>query len=417
MKTSSWLRRSALVAIPIIVLGSWTLRSFRGAANVHVTTASVTDGPIVRQVVVRGTLLPVTTVDVGSQLSGTVVEVAADYNAVVRTGQVLFRLDPGSFAAARDAARAALAQADAGVTSAKTAADGAETALTRAEDLSMKLLLPQADLDSARAAMAQADADAEEADARAAVARAEVEQAEANLKQTIIRSPVDGVVIARRVGVGMVVASDPSSPALFQIATDFRNMEVRADVDGSDVGAIRIGEPARFAVKAYPDRTFDGRVSELRMDAEGDAPALDAAKAPRLPPVAGTASPAPSYPVVISVANPDETLRPGMTAIVTLDGARRAEATRIPNSALAFAPSEQVLDAAHQDPPEIPSIGSAIEPGAPARVWEYDGVQFTPIAIRIGLGDDEWTELISGPIRPGVSLITSADVIPTTTAH
>jgi HlyD family secretion protein len=404
---SRWARMAVFIGLPLLATALCTIVSLRGPVDVKVSSASVTVGDIVRHIVTTGVLQPVTTVDVGTQVSGTIEEVDADYNAIVRVGQVLLRLDSGAYQATLDQARAAQTQARAEVAEARNAADDAASKLTRAESLAARNLIPQSDLDDARTAMAQADADVQSASAKAAEAAADVSRATVSLRQTIIRSPVDGVVMSRNVDAGATVAALQSAPVLFQIATDFRSMQIVADVDESDIAAIRVGAPARFQVETYPRDTFEGHVAEIRLDAVRDQPGSDG-PTPRTDnqPVTGPA--VVSYPVIINVANPDEKLRPGMTAVVSFDGARREHATRIPNAALSFTPSAQVLEASKQKPPA--ALSQPAGDGAPtaARVWAYDGTEFTPIPIRIGLADDQWTELVSGPLEAGLALVTNA---------
>ena len=402
------LRTAVFIGTPLIATALCTLESLRGPVDMNVTSASVTLGNIVRHVIVTGVLQPVTTVDVSTQVSGTISDVDADFNSVVHTGQVLLRLDGSELEAELDQARGTLAQARADLAVARTTADGAASTLNRAEALATKSLIAQVDLDDARTAMSQADADVQSASARVDEATADVHKATVNLEQTVIRSPVDGVVMNRNASAGATVAAIQSAPVLFQIATDFRSMQVVADIDESDVASISIGSPASFHVDAYPDEAFEGHVTEIRLDAVRDQPGTDG-PTPR-PDAQGNGPAVVSYPVIITVENPEEKLRPGMTAIVSLDGARRDRATRIPNSALSFIPSPRVLAAARQkDPAPSPPLSSDRSITS-ARVWAYDGTEFTPIQIRTGLADDEWTELVSGPLEPGATLVTNASM-------
>jgi HlyD family secretion protein len=402
------LRTAVFIGTPLIATALCTLESLRGPVDIKVTSASVTLGDIVRHVIVTGVLQPVTTVDVSTQVSGTISEVDADFNSVVHAGQVLLRLDGSELEAELDQSRGTLAQARADLAVARTSADSAASTLNRAEALAAKSLIAQVDLDEARTAMTQADADVLSASARVDEATADVSRANVNLQQTVIRSPVDGVVMNRNVSIGVTVAAIQSAPVLFQIATDFRSMQVMADIDESDVASIAVGSPASFHVDAYPHDVFEGHVAEVRLNAVRDQLGADGAT-PR--PDAQANGPAVvSYPVIITVQNPDEKLRPGMTAIVSLDGARRDRATRIPNSALSFFPSPRVLAAARQKGPVPPPPLAADRSSNSARVWAYDGTEFTPIQIRTGLADDEWTELVSGPLEPGATLVTNASM-------
>ena len=404
---SRWMRTAAFIGAPLIATTLCTLESLRGPIDINVTSQSVTLGDIVRRLIVTGVLQPTTTIDVGTQVSGTIVEVDADFNSVVHAGQVLLRLDGSERQAALDDARSTLTQARADLTAARNTADLAAAALNRDERLAAQNMIAEMDLDEARTAMTQADAEVQAASAHVDEAAANARNASVILQQTVIRSPVDGVVLTRNVSTGETVAAVQSAPVLFRIATDFRSMQLVADLDESDVASMAIGEAARFQVEAYPAVSFDGHVTEIRLDAVRDQLGPDGAT-PR--PAASENGPsAVTYPVIITVDNAGQKLRPGMTAMVTLDGARRSRATRIPNAALSFVPSSPVLAATQQKAPGPLPMPTNQESGH-VRVWVYDGTEFTPIMIRTGLADDYWTELVSGPLEPGATLVTNAAI-------
>jgi HlyD family secretion protein len=405
---SRWMRTALFIGAPLIATTLCTLESLRGPIDINVTSESVTLGDIVRHVIVTGVLQPTTTVDIGSQVSGTIAEVDADFNAVVRTGQVLLRLDGSELQAALDEARSTLTQARADLAAARNTADLAASTLNRDERLTAQNMIAEMDLDEARTAMTQADADVQAASARVDEAVANVRNANVSLQQTVIRSPVDGVVLSRNVTAGETVAAAQSAPVLFRIATDLRGMELIADLDESDVASITIGETARFRVDAYQNENFDGHVTEIRLDAVRDQLGPDGAT-PR-PDASEDGPSVVTYPVIITVDNAEQQLRPGMTAIVRLDGARRNRATRIPNAALSFVPSPRVLAATQQKTPGPPPLPTTNTDSGNARVWAYDGTEFTPIMIRTGLADEHWTELVSGPLEPGATLVTNAAI-------
>src|SRR5262245_10936567 len=215
------LRTGVFVGLPLAATALCTLQTLRGPVGVTVTSAPVTLGDIVRRVIVTGVLQPVTTVDVSTQVSGTIAEVDADFNSVVQEGNVLLRLDASQQQAELDQARATLAQARADLDTARTTAEGASLTLSRAEALAAKNLIAQVDLDEARTAMTQADAEVQSATARVDEASADVRKATVSVQQTVIRSPVDGVVMNRNASTGETVAAIQSAPVLFQIATDF----------------------------------------------------------------------------------------------------------------------------------------------------------------------------------------------------
>ena len=229
------------------------------------------------------------------------------------------------------------------------------------------------------------------------------------MEHTIIRSPVDGIVIERSVDVGQTLAASVQSPVLFRIAANLERLQVQVDVDESDVGGLTTGDAATFAVDAYPGETFHGTVSQVRVQPVAQQVATaTAVGASTASPATSTVATVVSYTTIVDVANDDERLRPGMTADVVLPATRREHAVRIPNSALAFRPPPEVLEAIGEVEPPAPGGGDYDR--TLRSVWEYDGRRFTPIAVRAGIADEGWTELVSGSIRPGDALVTSAVV-------
>jgi HlyD family secretion protein len=421
MRTRTWLGLAIVVAIALGGLAIW---AFHPTSEVQVTTVPVTAGPIIRRVIAAGTLQAETTVEVGAEVSGVVQSLVVDYNSMVHAGQVVATLDPASYVAQLRVAEAAHAQtqaafvrAQAEVLDFKTEVEDAQTKLTRAEALAVKQIIPPSDLEAARVALDEAHADlgageAVVAQAEAAIAQAEaaVDQAEVNVEHTVIRSPIDGIVIDRDVDVGQTLAASVQSPVLFRIATDLSRMQVQVDVDEADVGGLTPGESVTFDVESYPDERFHGTLSQVRLQ-----PIAEPVTTATTPPAAATsptttAAGAVTYTAIVHVANPDNRLRPGMTAVVVLSGLRRDHTIRIPNRALAFRPPPEVLKALGEAEPRLPESAARAHggEGLPSEVWEFDGQQFTPIGVRAGLADDGWTELVSGSIRPGDALVTSA---------
>jgi len=372
--------------------------------DVQVTTAIVDSGPIVRHIVATGTLQALRTVDVGAQVSDTIQSLDADFNSIVRKGQVLAKLDPSLIDAQLQQARAAEQQAEANVRAAQTEVDDAATKLARAETLGARALIQQSDLDAAVIAKQSADADLKAAEAQVVEARAKVAQAAVNLEHTTIESPINGIVVARNVDVGQTVAAAFQAPVLFTIATDLTHMQVEVDVDESDVGAVQNGTRVTFEVQSYPHETFQGIVSQVRLQpvAEQTATATAVGGGATAAGATTTVGTVIGYATMIDVENPDEKLRPGMTATVTLAGLRRDHVVRIPNGALSFRPAPAVLSAVRE---------SASQPStASSRVWKFDGRQFTPVDVRIGLADNEWSELVSGSLHPGDAVVTEASL-------
>src|SRR5229473_1411565 len=265
----------------------------------------VDSGTVVSTVTATGTLSAVTTVAVGSQVSGIISRLYADFNSHVKKGQLLAELDPTPF-------QAQVEQRQADLTKAQVEAANAKIQFERQARLLQSGLAAQADYDSAKA---QYDG----ARAQVAQAAAALSQAQTNLKYTKIVSPIDGVVVDRQYDVGQTVAASFQAPTLFSIAQDLTKMQVQADVDQSDIGRIAVGQTARFTVDSYPDQEFRGRISQIRLNASVTQNVV-------------------TYPVIIEVPNPDEKLRPKMTANVTIDVATVQDVLRIPNSALRFKP-------------------------------------------------------------------------------
>jgi HlyD family secretion protein len=277
----------------------------RGSKNEQYRTEKVDRGAITMTVTATGTLSAVTTVQVGSQVSGVIARLYADFNSRVTKGQLLAELDPTPF-------QQQVEQRQADVTKSKVEAANTRINYDRQLRLVKAGLSPQSDLDSARAAYEGANAQVQQSTAA-------LNQSLTNLKYTKIVSPIDGIVVDRQYDVGQTVAASFSAPTLFSIAQDMTKMQVQADVDQSDIGRIAVGQPARFTVDSYPDQEFRGRISQIRLNATVSQNVV-------------------TYPVIIEVPNPDEKLRPKMTANVTIDVAQVRDALRIPNGALRFKP-------------------------------------------------------------------------------
>ena len=412
MRRHVWIRW-VLPALAILAAAS-IAAAFHSTAEVAVTTAPVTAGPIVRRIVATGTLQAVTTVDVGAQVSGSVQSLAVDFNSLVKAGQVVARLDPSSYDAQLREAQAALSQAEADLSGFNTAVGDAQTKLARAEELWERQLIPRSDLDDARITAATAAADLEGGASAIARAKAAVREASVNLEHTVIRSPIDGVVVARNVDIGQTVAASMQAPVLFTIAADFKEMQLSVDVDESDVGGLTPGEPALFSVESYAGETFTGTVTDIRLQPVVEQTGTATSGAAAAAQSTGSAGAVVSYATIVKVQNPDERLRPGMTATVVVDGLRRPDAVRIPNGALAFRPPPDILNAIGEADASNVRIAAGHDEGVdgggepPRHVWQYDGKKFTPVEVRTGLADDGWTELVSGPLRSGEAVVIGA---------
>lgn len=335
-----------LVLLAVVAAGAGVWYFNRARVEVAVNTVPVTRGDIIDTVGATGTVQAVTTVQVGSQVSGNIEWLGADFNSIVKKGQVVARLDPSLFDAQLRQVQANLSQARANLTRASSELDRTKVQLTdarqkhaRAVELSSRSLIAQSDLDAAKIAVDTAMAGVASQEASVAQSRAAVTQAEASVNQsqvnrdhTIILAPIDGIVTQRSVDVGQTVAASMSAPTLFVIAADLTEMQVNANIDEADVGRIRPGQHVTFRVDAYPTDNFQGTVTQIRLQ----------------PVVVQNVT---TYGTVITVPNEQLKLKPGMTANVKIEIAKRTNAVRIPNAALRFRPTNEMFVAFNQTPP------------------------------------------------------------------
>lgn len=310
-------KRAAIAVAVLLLAGAvvWVVRGRQDAPQY--TTVVVDRGDIVQTVGATGTLQAVVTVQVGSQVSGTIKELHADFNSVVKKGQVIARLDPSSFQAQVAQAQANVVTAQANVERQQAAIADAKQKYERARQLAAEQLLPAADLETAKSTYEGAVAQLAASRAAVTQAKASLDQAQVNLHYTVINAPIDGVVIARNVDIGQTVAASFQAPVLFVIANDLTHMQVNASVDESDVGKLKAGQEVTFHVDAYPNRTFKGRVDQVRLQPT-------------------TVQNVVSYSTIITVDNPDLALMPGLTASVSVIVQRSENALRIPAAALRF---------------------------------------------------------------------------------
>ena len=295
----------------------------------EVSTVLLNRGDVVDTVGATGTLEAVTTVQVGSQVSGIIEELYADFNSIVRESDVIARLEPSLFETQIEQAQANLARAEADVERLRVTLEDAETQLARSENLASRDLIADSELDAAQVAVRAAAAQLKSSEASVTQSRASLNQNEVNLGHTVITAPIDGIVIARQVDVGQTVAASMSAPELFIIAADLTKMQVIANIDESDVGRIRPGQDVTFTVDAYAAEEFTGTVSQIRLE----------------PVVVQNVV---TYATVIDVPNNELKLKPGMTATVTLEISRREDVLRVPNSALRFRPTPEMFAALNQ---------------------------------------------------------------------
>ncbi|ARU32640.1 efflux transporter periplasmic adaptor subunit [Sulfuriferula sp. AH1] len=323
----------------------------------------VVRGDLVRYVSANGTLNPVVLVNVGTQVSGVVKALHADYNQQVKAGQILLELDPALL-------KAQIAQSSANVIRAQAALKLAQTSAARQQSLLKQDYVARQDVDQAEDAVAGARAQLE-------VARAQLQRDKTNLAYSVIRSPVSGTVIDRSVDVGQTVAASFQTPTLFKIGQDLSKMQIDTTVAEADVGGIKVGQPAHFTVDAYPDRNFVGSVRQIRLNPTNQQNVV-------------------TYDVVVSVANPDFVLLPGMTAYVNIEIDRRNDALLVPNAALRFKPAADG-DGKTADKSARRLRGSV--------VYLLRADQPVLVRIKAGLTDTKQTEVLGDELMAGDKVI------------
>ena len=372
----------------------------RAANAVRFETATVDRGRIVSRVTASGTLSAIVTVQVGSQVSGTLKRILVDYNSMVHKGQLIAELDPALFEAAYQQAKANQVAATGNLAKAEAQARDAELQARRSQQLLADKLVAQADFDTAQANADAAKASVDAAKGALEQAKAALHQAQVNLAYTRIYSPTDGVVISRNVDVGQTVAASLQAPTLFVIAQDIRKMQVDTSVAEADIGRIRDGMKASFTVDAYPGETFAGTVRQVR-------------NAPQ------TVQNVVTYDAVIDVDNTALKLKPGMTANVTFVAADRSGVLRLPNAALRFRPGADVLALAGVEAGK-PSGGARRDGGwraadgggrAPTgspgarRIFVLSGGKPRAVTVRTGISDGSLTEVVDGALHEGDQVI------------
>ena len=391
--------------------------------EIRYATSAVDRGRLEATITASGTVSALVTVQVGSQVSGRIESLEADFNSVVKKDQIVAKIDPRTFQTDLRKAQANAYAASASLAKAKAQALNAEKQLARIKEMEAKGLSSRADLEAAETSAAAAQAEVQGVKGSIEQTRAAVEQAQINLDYTVIHSPIDGVVISRDVDVGQTVAASLSAPTLFTIAEDLRKMQVDTYVAESDVGKLKPGMDATFTVDAFPGKKFVGKLREIR-------------NAPQ------TVQNVVTYDAVIDVPNPELELKPGMTANVSFSVASRDKALRLPNAALRFRPPAGVLASASAgaagSPRSRPSgrtAGSG-RPGGSA-VPSASGASASPasrvrgrnaggppadrktvyvlrdgkpqaVRIRVGITDGSNTEILEGDLHEGDLVITSA---------
>jgi len=357
-----------IVAVAAIAaLAVWLLSGGKKEEKITFDTAAVAPANIMNSITATGTIEPVTSVTVGTQVSGIVSKLFVDYNSVVKKGQVIAELDKTNLMSQLNTAKTQLATAQSQL--------NYQTAnYKRYKTLFEKGLVATDDFDNAKLSYTQAKE-------QVASAKEEVQRAQTNLGYATITSPIDGVVLSKSVEEGQTVAASFSTPELFTIAQDLTNMQVVADVDEADIGDVKEGERVTFTVDAYPDDTFEGEVKQVRQEAT-------------------TTNNVVTYEVVISAPNADLKLKPGLTANVTIYTAERKGVLSVPSKALRFTPQKETVGKM-----KIVDVANAKN-----KVWTIEGNSIVAHKVNIGMTDGTNTQIVGG-IAEGTKVVTGLNVM------
>lgn len=351
----------------IAALAVWLLSGGKKEEKITFDTAAVAPANIMNSITATGTIEPVTSVTVGTQVSGIVNKLFVDYNSVVKKGQVIAELDKTNLMSQLNTAKTQLATAQSQL--------NYQTAnYNRYKTLFEKGLVAADDFDNAKLSYTQAKE-------QVASAKEEVQRAQTNLGYATITSPIDGVVLSKSVEEGQTVAASFSTPELFTIAQDLTNMQVVADVDEADIGDVKEGERVTFTVDAYPDDTFEGEVKQVRQEAT-------------------TTNNVVTYEVVISAPNADLKLKPGLTANVTIYTAERKGVLSVPSKALRFTPQKETVG-------KMKIVDTA---NAKNKVWTIEGNSIVAHKVNIGMTDGTNTQIVGG-IAEGTKVVTGLNVM------
>ena len=395
-----WLRYG-LAALGLLALAGAAILLLQETApeSPRFKTANLERGDLTVKVTATGQLQPVTQVDVGTEVSGTIDQVTVDFNDRVTQGQVLARLDPDTFRAKQRQSQAALLLAQASVTEAEVTVTETTSKLHRTQGLIAKRLSSPEELDTATAAAGRAEA-------ALAVARAKVEQAQAQLdadtrtlEKSEIRSPIEGTVLKRQVEPGQTVAASLQTPVLFTLAEDLTQMELNVAVDEADVGQIQDGLSATFTVDAYPNRRFPATITQVRYAPE-------------------TINGVVTYAALLSLNNEDLSLRPGMTATAEIISRELLDVVLVPNAALRFTPPATKNPSSKEEgqglvgmllprrpPTSRTTQAKDLKAVKSSRVWVLQEGTPTPIEVQAGATDGTLTEILRGGLTPGTEVL------------
>ncbi len=389
-------KRVAIILAVLLVIGGalFAVTRTRDPKGPQFETVKIDRGNVVGKVTATGTLSALVTVLVGSQVSGRIAWVGADFNSPVKKGQVIARIDAQLYAATLEQARANLAAAQGNLARAEAQAEDGKRQAERATQLANEKLVSFAERDTAQANSKALDAGVLASRGAVAQAKASVHQAQINLDLTTISSPVSGVVISRSVDVGQTVAASLSAPTLFTIAEDLRKMQVDTSVAEADVGKLTAGMAVNFSVDAYPGVKWKGIVRQIRNSPQ-------------------TLQNVVTYDAVIDVGNPELKLKPGMTANVTFIYAEKDNALRVPNAALRYKPADAFRkrskpDGGTTDPTTKPEGKPERDPTMKMIYVLSAAGTPEPVRVKLGITDGSYTEIVEGAVTEGTRVISEA---------
>ena len=351
----------------MMLLGAAVMTGCSKKAGFTYSEAEAAKQDIVNSVTATGTIEPVTSVDVGTQVSGVISKLYVDYNSVVKAGQVIAELD-------RTNLMSELSSAQASLKSAQSELDYQKTNYERYKALYDKGLISANDFEQARLSYVQAQQ-------RTQQQKESVKKAQTNLGYATITSPIDGVVLSKEVEEGQTVASSFSTPTLFKIARDLTDMRVIADVDEADIGDVKEGQRVTFTVDAFPDDTFEGQVTQVRQEAATESNVV-------------------TYEVVISAPNDDLKLKPGLTANVVIFTMEAKDVLAVPSKALRFTPREAMLN----------SDETITDTDAKEKVWVKEGSNLKAVAVETGMTNGTLTQITKG-LKPGTHVLTEVNAM------
>ena len=390
------MKKILLIAIPLLVIAGIAAALFaKRTPEITYKTVKIERGTIISTVAATGNLSAVTTVQVGTQVSGTIQKLFVDYNSHVKKGQAIAEIDPSLFNASVEQSQGNFLNAEANLLKAKVTLTDAERTLARNKQLLAGGIISQGDFDVAETAYQSAKAGLKAAEGSVAQTRGSLLQSKTNLRYSVIRSPVDGVVISRAVDVGQTVAASFQTPTLFTIAQDLTKMQIEVSVDEADISRIKLDQTATFTVDSYPEQSFKGKVVQIR-----NAPVITQNVV--------------TYVVVVNVDNSDMKLKPGMTANVSVEVARKDDALKLPPAALRFRPKLKTEEPKEKRPADTQAAGTGKDAGGKPggrkgggsqKVYTLKENKPTAVPIKTGIANNSAIELVESTLKEGDEVI------------